>query len=132
MHTTATPEARRVSVDLPTVLDVAAGYLEQHGWCFGALYSLGDSTEPSACATGALAVAIYGTPVNPMLRKDRQARHVVTASAAVLDWLGIDADTSDPLAVFGRLYDWNDTPGRTPAQVIGTFRAVADEQRRAA
>lgn len=132
MHTTAASPETSASVDLPTVLDVAAGYLEQHGWCFGTLYGYGHSTDPAACAIGALAVAVYGTPANPVLRNDGQAQHVVAASVAVLDWLGIDVDASDPLAAFGKLYDWNDSPGRTPIQVIGTFRAVADEQRRAA
>lgn len=129
MHTTLAPTAAPASVDVPTVLSEAAGYLELHGWCQGNLYGRSDTTEPRACAAGALAVIVYGTPINPRLRDDPRNAVIDHASQAVLHWLGIPARLDD---AFSELIEWNDTPRRTPAQVIDTFRAVADELRRTA
>lgn len=80
-------------------LNRAADLIERDGWCQG----LGRDADGSRCA----AVALH----------DAQADRLVWRGA----YRALKARVGTRLVV-----DWNDTPGRTQAEVVAALRAAAD------
>ncbi|SDT38090.1 DUF6197 family protein [Actinoplanes derwentensis] len=106
---------------VPSVLRSAAVYLQRHGWIQGAYY---DATcgvfTPPTCMVGAIGMACYGGPVDapaqmfdePGFAEFEQA--VLHLDRYLLVHHGVEA------------YAFNDTRGRTTAEVIDALRRAAD------
>ncbi len=88
------------------VLDRAADYIEQHGWCQGEF-----SKNGAVCVSGAisrvLGVEFYRADNRVYDAKNAFARHL---------------KSDDPPCV------WNDEDGRTQEEVIATLREAAKVQ----
>lgn len=120
-------------IDIAAILDKAADYLDEYGWCRGHVYQPGDtSTHPRACAIGAIAYVTFGRPVDTLANgvppKDSvhaaEARHTIGYLANRVDDLRWDDDTA-PDEIVG---DWNDSrPDATT--VIDQLRAAARTHR---
>jgi hypothetical protein len=111
----------------------AGEHLAQHGWIQHAYFDDHDSPQPAACALGALAIAAYGyanpDPYLDTFRPDDEEladawHRFVTAEAALIDYLGLDC--VDPTNEVCTVHSWNDSDGRTAADVITTLHAAAN------
>ena len=96
---TTTPTAK--------VLRDAAAYIEQHGWCSHKLHD----GSGSVCVVGALNMVLYGKPIS--FGPNRPERPL--ACDAIHRFVG------NKSAV-----DWNNTPGRTKAEVVAALNGAAD------
>ncbi len=116
------------------ILRGAARYLEVHGWTQHSYYAPDNTTAfPAACVSGAIGMAAYGHTVdNPHDEKaDPGVRDYRRALDALIDHLDLTETALDPdgLLVFDFTdpFTWNDTPGRTAAEVVTALRHAADE-----
>ena len=98
------------ALSIAEVLEKAANLIEPEGkWTQGdlAVDANGDETwtaDPNSvcfCAEGAIMHVSFGQPREPIFREFRHA-------------LGVD-----------RIYEWNDAPGRTQAEVVAKLREAA-------
>jgi hypothetical protein len=95
-------------MNVPEILDKAADYIEANGWLQGNFTGpVTRGTRPCACAIGAM---IEVCPDLVLVRHDAYDALVSTVGGR-------------PIAV------WNDTKGRTEAEVIAAFRAAAEKAR---
>lgn len=95
------------------ILEAAALEIEVRGWTFGSFCD-----DAGVCALGALAASVFGDPNGHRLCRE--------------DWYRIDAvwgDCAPYLSVTQNLWEWNDTPGRTAAEVTFLLRWRACEIR---
>lgn len=97
----ASPPRPKTTAD---VLRHAARYIEEHGWCCDT-YAEDDGR---VCGWGALNAVINGDPFD-----DDESPSWIAANDAVA-------------GLVGSLPDYNDTPGRTAAEVIAALRAAAE------
>ncbi|MBX7269245.1 hypothetical protein KIF24_26650 [Micromonospora sp. Llam7] len=116
------------------ILRCAARYLELRGWTQGVYYGLTTNTPfPPACVSGAIGMATYGHCIP--LPHDEKADPGVRDYRRALDALSyylldLGPDPARPYSddePSGDPFEWNDRPGRTAAQVIGTLRDAADD-----
>lgn len=118
------PEATWTPAD---TLRNAAVYLTRYGWLQGAYYQPGALTPP-ADVLGAIAMVVYGTPVDdPTDIALICWRDFADAAVTLADHLGItaDFDTDAGFDIEATIYDWNDDPGRTADEVIAALNAAA-------
>jgi hypothetical protein len=109
--TVALPETRPVEAPPKTTADVlrhAALLIEERGWMQGV------STGPSRCAVFAIDTAAGAN--NDVVH---WRAHRVLAS-----YLGLNIP--DVVGDRRPIVEWNDTPGRTAAEVIAALRAAAE------
>ncbi|MFC8618830.1 hypothetical protein ACFT9M_20790 [Micromonospora purpureochromogenes] len=123
MHATQNQVTEQVTTPARTLRD-AALYLSRHGWTQGAYY---DQTAtcftPAACTVGAIGMVCYGGPVDaPAQMFDAPEFADFEAALTYLDRYLCEVNPYDT-----DTYSFNDTPGRTRAQVIATLNAAADE-----
>ncbi len=133
MHPTH-PCARAVDITPADILRGAARYLEVHGWTQGLYYRPTGNPFPAACATGAIAMAVYGYQSDdPYQPADR---HGLREFTRALDALVDVINRTDPPFVNAELdgwdtatspFCWNDAHGQTAAHVIATLRQAADD-----
>lgn len=98
------------------VLDGAADYIEEYGWTQGS-----ESSSAPGCPTCA-GIAI------DVAAKDGDDVH--PAWFAAMDFLcRVIGTPGDPGAA--SVIEWNDTPGRTQAEVVTTLRTAANNARKA-
>lgn len=110
------------------ILRGAARYLELHGWTQDSYYDHdSDPAFPAACADGAIGMAAYGrlTTIPGRQIDDPHFALYQRADAYFNDYLHTVGLLTDPDDVY--THGWNDTHGRTAADVIATLRAAADE-----
>jgi hypothetical protein len=126
MHPTQLPSTEPgVDAGPAFLLRAAAVYLQRHGWCQEDYYQrdADNPTMPPACAAGAIAMACYGRVIDPPASHHGPEQADFTAAMNVLDDYLYER--------FGELpYTFNDTPGRTAAEVIGVLNAAADHHER--
>jgi hypothetical protein len=115
------------------VMRDAALYLERHGWTQRALYRhTPGEAFPAACAIGALAIVVYGEPLDNVHTPDRAETGLFTWVEGIFeDYLDAhdrltNHDTEPPHQGLG-ISDWNDDAYRTQTDVIATLRAAAHD-----
>ena len=99
-------------MDVAETLDAAADYIEKNGWCQH-MFVAGERT----CVLG----AIVRTRDLPIAAPERLGTGTAIAIAPVTDALR--------RAVGDGVWEWNDAPGRTAAEVIAMLRAAACTER---
>ncbi len=120
-----TPPARPATV--ADVLDAAADHIQQHGWAQGSYRT----PDGCCCARGAIAVTRgdYDGCVNA---DDVDAEKALEELGDYLvEHDLVDVSEDDRGQGVCPIITWNDEPGRTADEVIGTLRRVAAEQRTA-
>ncbi|MEU1394841.1 hypothetical protein ABZ403_02045 [Micromonospora zamorensis] len=102
------------------LLRMAALYLRRHGWTQGDYYAVVfDALTPRACVSGAIGMSTYGMATCiPFTANRTERRDYHAASRALADFLCLKTSTE--------LFEWNDRPGRTAAEVIHALNAAAD------
>jgi hypothetical protein len=110
-------EVRTTPADL---LRCAALYLYRHGWTQCDYYApVFDAVTPPACASGALAMAAYGSPLDVPYIADRSEQVDYRAALrALIDYLDLGGANE--------VFLWNDAPGSTADEVINALNAAAD------
>jgi hypothetical protein len=108
-----------VQVTPADLLRFAALYIRRHGWTTCDYYTVVfDAVTPRACASGALAMAAYGSPIEVPFIADRPERADYRAALrALMDYLDLNGASE--------VFLWNDGPGRTAAEVIDALNAAA-------
>jgi len=98
------------------ILNKAADYIEEYGWCQRAMYAhVGDTrTPPPACMLGAIYVGGDHAFFDPYLAMKPCTPAVGDAIRAVQKFLNRS-----------HLSAWNDSPKRTKDEVIGLLRLAA-------
>ena len=128
-----------------SVLRHAAAYLWRHGWTTEQFYDRIDlfdiddvaSTCPAACTAGAIRHIIFGHPVDFLDEEaiqpghDRHVRLLNAAQAALTDeidptWLCAETCPARHTCALEIINDWNDTRGRTIADVLTALYSAAD------
>ena len=104
-------------------LRAAALYLAGHGWIQGSYYDQTASWfTPAACVVGAIGMVCYGGPVEtPAEHSDEPGWAEFDDAVTHLDAFvqaRYDADSA---------YGFNDTPGRTAAEVVAALVVAATE-----
>ena len=104
-------------------LRAAAFYLAGHGWIQGSYYDQAASWfTPAACVVGAIGMVCYGGPVEaPAQHFDQPGWAEFEAAVTYLDLFVSSRHGADSA------YRFNDTPGRTMAQVVAALAGAADE-----
>lgn len=118
--------------DIAAILDKAADYLDEYGWCQGDLYE-DEAVTPRACAVGALYITVSGAPVEALCVRDPEAyRRAEAAAALVIDTLGLGylLARDESIQPVDELVWWNDGTDRTAQEVVDTFRSIAADYRR--
>jgi hypothetical protein len=108
-----------VEISPADLLRMTAVYIQRHGWNQGDYYSpIFDAATPPACVSGALGMACFGAPIGvpPIHEPGRTEYH--RGLMVLADHLGV----STVAAVF----NWNDTPGRTKAEILDALNAAAE------
>lgn len=102
----------------------AADLIEERGWTHGAL-GWGGSESAPLCLEGGILAALGWIDL-PSARDEQEAFWGCPAYRAVSDYLGFSpdriADSPEPVEP---IYIFNDTAGRTAAEVIEVLRAAA-------
>jgi hypothetical protein len=132
MQPTQDPSITRTPAE---ILALSADYLAAHGWISKAMYDLcDDSCTPPACVVGAIRVAVFGRPIYNDLDFDefvaarahqRLGALVIKTEHRLLRLLPDRTETYPECSVMDRITIWNDWPGRTAVEVIGTLRHAA-------
>ncbi|KAB1146754.1 hypothetical protein F7R91_14335 [Streptomyces luteolifulvus] len=108
--------------EIADALDRAADHIDTVGWLQGDLYDdYAQHGKPLAecrvCAMGALNMALHGTPMFPLnLQPDELTAHDVAALV-------------EQRIAGSELADWNDSRGRTQAEVTALLRETAADLR---
>jgi hypothetical protein len=127
------PTHNRTPAEVSQAWRDAALYLERHGWTQRALYRRADGPAldptPPACAIGALAMAVYGQPLDDVHTPDHpEAAFFNYVEGLFEDYLDLGGHiTSEPPHAGLGIGEWNDQPGRTAGEVIDLLRTAADE-----
>lgn len=109
-------ETLTTPIDVASVLDAAADLFDVHPWGQGEdVPSNSDAVRPRDPICAALAIGIASRRPS----HDGRAR----AQRAIESFLGTGG--------FGSLVRWNDTPGRTEAEVVAALRGAAEAARAA-
>jgi hypothetical protein len=125
---TNTHQVSDVTVTPARTLRDAALYLIRHGWIQGDGY--GDTPVPTptppACVLGAIEAVTWGYASSAALNVYDEW----DALAGRVAWLPAIQVLEDYLITKSTSYtgiaDWNDTPGRTSAEVVAALRAAAE------
>jgi energy-converting hydrogenase Eha subunit A len=123
-------------VDTDAVLDRAADYLQQHGWIPAGLYDPHDGCIRNcschrtgaypASIIGAIRAVIFGPPRWYLDTADPAARHAYTAA---VEWLNTYLIAIGHAGLHAPVFDWQTTPGRTCADVLGALHDAASAYR---
>lgn len=108
-------------------LNLAADLIEERGW--NGIEQSEDQwgLKPGSpvCLEGAL-IAATETPRDRLMLTYCEWANICPAGAAVREYLGLgQAKERLDIAYGKRLYEWNDAPGRTAAEVVEVLRAAA-------
>jgi hypothetical protein len=133
MHATQKPAAPLATTSVGQLLNRAADYLDQYGWCQESHYA-DDTPNPPADLVGAVAIAHYGYPT-PDLIIDIDLDSIadtdpmlVHALSVLGDFIGIhDMVDAHGHPVPYTLTDWNDEPYMSVGCVTAVLRAAADD-----
>lgn len=119
------------SLDTARVLRNAADYLSRYGWHQGDYFDEWDVAHPMACPVGAMQVTICGFPAGPFTNtrvSEKQLDLLLDAVAVLADYpwsIGAVTDTEANDVVTAEVGAWNDTAGRSAAEVIAAMRHAA-------
>ena len=105
-----------MSAEVADVLERAADYIDEHGWCQERYTTDG----VKCCAAGAINMVTTGDPGITRVNEYHIARYVA------LETLGDVIEENDG---WGSVSEWNDHPGRTQAEVVAKLREVAAAER---
>jgi hypothetical protein len=108
----------------------AATVIKANGWTQDALYERFSNLPPQlspCCAIGALGVAVSGHPAGIWSLRNEQAQKLSYEEREVRNRRDLAARRALSAHLGAvEVAAWNDTPGRTRAEVIAAFEAAAD------
>lgn len=119
---TVQPGSTAELAEVGSTLLSAAHYLSEHGWTQHEYYADTHSLNPAVCTAGALSMVCYGYPAEAPADNCTHPSYGAFQSAMVRLHTYIGDLFGDEL---GGVYGFNDTPGRTVADVLAILRDAA-------